>query len=117
MSDLGTLYYINVVAMVVIGLYIVLTKRNVLKILIGLDILGTGVNLLIVVIGYIKGGTAPIYTAGISPAKFVDPLPQALVLTAIVIDAAVLAMAISIAIRLYREFGTLDVRKMRLLKW
>ncbi len=117
MNSLGTIYYINVVAMIVTGLYIILTKRNVLKILIGLDILGTGVNLLIVVIGYVEGGTAPIYSPGVSPSTFVDPLPQALVLTAIVIDAAVLAMAISIAIRLYREFGSLDIRKMRLLKW
>jgi multicomponent Na+:H+ antiporter subunit C len=68
--------------------------------------------------GYIKGGTAPIFSKpGLNPNLMVDPVPQALVLTAIVIGVATLALALSLAIKLYRHYGTLDMRKIKELKW
>jgi multicomponent Na+:H+ antiporter subunit C len=112
------IYYIGAVGLIIIGLYIALTKKNIIKIIIGLDIFETGIFVLLVCTGYLKGGTAPIFSsANINPSLMVDPVPQALVLTAIVIGVATLALALSLAIRLYHHYGTLDVRKIKDLKW
>jgi multicomponent Na+:H+ antiporter subunit C len=112
------IYYIGAIGLIIIGLYIVLTKRNLIKVIIGLDIFETGIFILLVCTGYIKGGTAPIFSKDkLNPSLMVDPIPQALVLTAIVIGVATLALALSLVIRLYRHYGTLDVRKIKELKW
>lgn len=112
------IYYAGSVGLIIIGLYIVLTKRNLIKIIIGLDLFETGIFLLLICTGYVEGGTAPIFSsAELEPSLMVDPIPQALVLTAIVIGVATLALALSLAIRLFRHYGTLDVRKIRELRW
>ncbi len=111
-------YYIGCFGLILIGLYIILVKSNLIKVIIGLSILDTGVNLFLISIGYIKKGTAPIFSkSGIEAKNMVDPVPQALVLTAIVIGVAVLALALSLAIRLYQHYGTLNLRKIREQKW
>ena len=98
-----------------------LHKKNLVKIVIGLFIIEYAVNLMLVLVGYRSGGSAPIVTspenAAQQVATFVDPLPQAMVLTAIVIGVAVLALALSLAIRLYQHYGTLNLRKIREQKW
>lgn len=112
------IYYIGAFALVFIGLSIILIKRNLIKVIIGLSILETGVNLFLITVGYIKQGTAPIFSKpGLDSAVMVDPVPQALVLTAIVIGVAVLALALSMAIRLYRHYGTLNLRKIKEQRW
>jgi len=112
------IYYIGAFGLVFIGLFTMLAKRNLIKVIIGLSLLETGVNLFLVAIGYIRTGTAPIFTnPGTENATMVDPVPQALVLTAIVIGVAVLALALSLAIRLYRQYGVLDLRRIKELKW
>jgi len=112
------IYYIGAFGLILIGLYIILTKHNLIKMIIGISIMDTGVNLLLIAIGYIKKGTAPIFSkTGLNPQNMVDPVPQALVLTAIVIGVAVLAMALSLAIRLYQHYGTLNMRKIKEQKW
>ena len=111
-------YYIGAFGLIFIGLYIILVKRNLIKVIIGLSILDTGVNLFLISIGYINKGTAPIFSRlDMETSKMVDPVPQALVLTAIVIGVAVLALALSLAIRLYQHYGTLDLRKVREQRW
>jgi len=106
--------------LIAIGLYGVVTKKNVVKIVISLAIMEYGINLLLVLIGYRKGGFAPILDRGMDPATMaagaVDPLPQALVLTAIVIGLGVLALMVAICIRLYERYGTFDITKMRRLR-
>ena len=115
---LDNIYYIGAFGLVFIGLYILLTKHNLIKMIIGLTVMNTGVNLLLVSIGYVKKGTAPIFSRpGLIPESMVDPTVQALVLTAIVIGVAVLAMALSLAIRLYQHYGTLDMRKIKEQRW
>jgi multicomponent Na+:H+ antiporter subunit C len=110
--------YVGAVGLIAIGLLTVLSKRNLIKIIIGLMIMDTGVNLLLIAIGYIHNRTAPILTQGHSdPSKMVDPVPQALVLTAIVIGLGVTALALALAIRVYGHYGTLDTQKIRGLKW
>ncbi|MCK4351939.1 NADH-quinone oxidoreductase subunit K [candidate division WOR-3 bacterium] len=114
----NNIYYIGCFGLIFIGLYIVLTKKNLIKVIIGINFIDTGVNLFLITIGYIRGGTAPIFSRpGLNPERMVDPIPQALVLTTIVIGVSVLALALSLAIRLYHHYGTLNLRKIRELKW
>ncbi len=111
-------YYIGAFGLVAIGLFIVLVKRNLIKVIIGLSIIDTGINLFLIAVGYITRGTAPIFSRpGVKASGMVDPLPQALVLTAIVIGVAILALALGLAIRLYKSHGVLDLRKAKELKW
>jgi len=112
------IYYIAAVGLILIGLYIMGVKKNLIKVIIGLSFFETGINLLLIALGYISGGTAPIFSrSDLRPEGMVDPIPQALVLTAIVIGVAVLALALALAVRLYEHYGTLNLRKIRGLKW
>ncbi len=121
------LYVGTGIVLIFIGFVGVLTKRNLLKMVIGFSIIDTGVNLLIVALGYLPGRTAPIvnnpkYLADapnltVNASKLVDPVPQALVLTAIVIGVGVTALMLSYVIRLYATEKTLDVRQFGRLKW
>ncbi|MGC9363519.1 MAG: sodium:proton antiporter [Fidelibacterota bacterium] len=112
------IYYIGAFGLILIGLFIMAIRQNYIKIIIGLSILETGVNLFLISIGYLKDGTAPIFSEpGVLAEKMVDPVPQALVLTAIVIGLAVMGLALSLAIRLYDHFGTLNLRNIREQKW
>ncbi len=108
--------YLLCVLLLLIGLYGVLVKKNLIKIIIGLSIMEYALFLFFAVIGYREGGTAPIITKGFEKAVFVDPLPQALVLTAIVIGLAITALLVSLAVRIYEKHGTFDIRKIRRLK-
>jgi multicomponent Na+:H+ antiporter subunit C len=110
--------YVGAVGLIMIGLLTVLSKRNLIKIIVGLMVMDTGVNLLLIAIGYIHNRTSPVLTRAYSdPSKMVDPVPQALVLTAIVIGLGVVALALALAIRVYGHYGTLDTQEMRGLKW
>ncbi|MBA7649476.1 Na(+)/H(+) antiporter subunit C1 [subsurface metagenome] len=112
------MYYIASGGLILIGLYIVLVKTNLIKIIVGLHFINTGINILLICIGYIRGRTAPIFSKpGINPADVVDPVPQALVLTAIVIGVAILALALSIVIKVYEHNKTLNVNRIKGLKW
>lgn len=112
------MYYIGAFGLIIIGLFTMLVKHNLIKVIIGLSLLETGVNLFLISIGYISKGTAPIFSnSSIEIQRMVDPVPQALVLTAIVIGVAVLALALSLAIRLYQHYGTLDLRQIKEQRW
>ena len=113
--------YIASVVLIVLGLYAVCTKKNLIKVVLGLGIIDYGVNMLIVSFGFNDGGTAPIYEMadllnGVAPTFFVDPVPQALTLTSIVIGACVDAMALSLVIMIYRKYGTIDADQVRRLR-
>jgi multicomponent Na+:H+ antiporter subunit C len=111
-------FYVGAFGLVLIGLFTMLVKRNLIKAIIGLAILDTGVNLFLISVGYLARGRAPIFTrAGADALPMVDPVPQALVLTAIVIGVAVLALALALAVRFYQHYGTLDLRKITEQKW
>ncbi len=108
-----------------VGLYAVVTKRNIVKIVLGVAIMEYAVNLFLVLIGYrvrADGGevVAPIMDAGTGLQEFlaasVDPLPQALVLTSIVISLGVLSLLVAICIRLYDRYGTFDIGEMKRLR-
>jgi multicomponent Na+:H+ antiporter subunit C len=103
----------------VMGTYCVVAKKNLIKKLIGLGIFTNFIHLLLISMGFRAGGIAPIITQenlGFFSAYSVDPLPQALVLTSIVIQLSVTALGLSIAIMAYRHFRTLDTDKMNGMK-
>jgi multicomponent Na+:H+ antiporter subunit C len=104
--------FIAVALLVIIGLYAVIFKRNLIKMVIGITIIESGVNLFLITLGYREGSIAPIYTS--SPGGLMSmPVPQALTLTSIVIGVAVLALMLSLIVHIYRHYGTLDVRKIK----
>lgn len=102
---------------IAMGLYCIITRHNLFKVVIGLSIIDYGTNLLIVSIGATNGGTAPIFIAGevTEGTRFVDPIPMALVLTSIVIGACITAMALSLVIKIYQKYHTLDTNEIRRL--
>ena len=106
--------------LIAIGLYGILVKRNTVKIIISLMIMEHGVHLLFILIGYRNDGGPPILEPASTVSKFtlssVDPLPQALVLTSIVIGLGVLALLVALAVRLYERYGTFDTTKIRRLR-
>jgi len=73
-------------------------------------------NLFFVLLGYRTHGRSPIEARTENVLNMVDPLPQAVVLTSIVISLAVTALVISIAIRIYEYYGTFDITKIKRLK-
>lgn len=103
--------------MFLIGLYGVITRRNIIKIIIGLSVMEYSLNLFFILIGYVKSGDIPIIDISKPmPSVVVDPLPQALILTSIVIGLATTAMLLAIAIRLYKKYKTFDISKINSLK-
>ena len=110
-----------------IGLYCAVVKKNMVKIVLGVVIMEYAVNLFLIMLGYRFGGTAPILSRTDADsvtrvvtehflANVVDPLPQALVLTSIVISLGSLALMISICIRTYTKYGTFDITEIRRLR-
>ncbi len=99
-----------------IGLYCVVRKRNLIKIIIGIGIMEYAANLFFVLAGYRKAGRSPIFASGQQIKNMVDPLPQAIVLTSIVIGLALTLLLVSVAIKIYEKCGTFDITKIKKLK-
>ena len=89
--------------LILMGLYGALTDRNILRIIVSFTVANTGVNLVLVAVGYMHGRTAPILDKTVSAAdavtRIIDPVPQALVLTAIVIGFATTGFVVELALR------------------
>ena len=98
-----------------VSFYILMFKRNLIKLIMGISMLAAGVNLFLVALGYRAGGNAPIYT-DVPEGPMVLPVPQALTLTSIVINVAVLALMLTMVIHIYRHTGSTDSEKSRILK-
>lgn len=99
-----------------IGLYCILRKRNIIKIIVGIIIAEYAVNLFFILTAYRVQGRAPILSEDVQITNMVDPLPHALVLTAIVIGLATTALLVAIAMRIYEKYGTFDITKIRELR-
>jgi multicomponent Na+:H+ antiporter subunit C len=107
--------YILCFALFLVGLYGILTKRDLVKIILSSGIMGYACNLMLVLFGYRRGAVYPILEKGKEAAAMVDPLPQALVLTSIVIELGVTALLAALAIRLFQKYRTYDITKIRRL--
>lgn len=108
--------YLLTLVMFCLGIYCVVRKRNVIKLIIGVIIMEYAVNLFFILAGYRISGRAPIFSAKEDVLNMVDPLPQALVLTAIVIGLATTALLVGIAMRIYEKYGTFDITRIKELK-
>ena len=107
--------YFAVIGLILVGLYALIFKRNLIKMVIGITLIECGVNLFLITLGYRENSTAPIYTT--SPGGIMSlPVPQALTLTSIVIGVAVLALMLSLVIQIYRHYKTLDANEVRRLR-
>ena len=104
---------INIAAIILmlLGIYSLLTTRHIIKMIIGLNLFEVGLNIFIITIGYKSGGIAPILTKHQSSSflNFVDPLPQAIVLTAIVIGFGITAVGLMLAKKIHAEYNTYDI--------
>jgi multicomponent Na+:H+ antiporter subunit C len=102
--------YVCSVVLMLIGLYGMLGKRNLVKKLIGLNIFQTAIILFFIVQAYKTGASVPIWDAeiGTSADAYVNPIPHGLMLTAIVVSVATTGVALALLIRIQRNFGTLD---------
>lgn len=102
----------EVVAMILFGIGFanLLLQKNLIKKIIGLDVMDTAVYLFLAEKGYISGRVAPIIVDGVqSVEKYVNPIPSGLVLTGIVVSVSVSALMLSLTVRLYRRYNTLDL--------
>ena len=108
--------YLLCFVLFLVGLYGLATRRNLIKIIISKSITEFSIFLILALIGYIDNGLAPIVNPESPGQVYVDPLPQAMVLTAIVIGLATTAMLMAIAIRLYRKYNTFDIREIKNLR-
>lgn len=105
-----TLIVILVGVLVSVGTYLILSKQ-LLRIVLGASIVSHAVNLLLITSGGLKRGSAPLL--GEKAAGFADAVPQALILTAIVINFAVTAIVLVLCYRAYQNFGTDDMEQLR----
>ena len=111
--------YVFCLVLMCVGLFGALTQKNLVKIIVSVAVVEYAVNLFLILLGYRAGGQAPIMQRAADPAfahGAVDPLPQAMVLTAIVIGLGVLALMVAIALRLYQSYGTYDLTEIRKLR-
>ena len=104
--------YILCLFLFLVGLYCVVRKRNLIKIIIGIGIMEYAINLLFILMGYRAEG----YANGRPSGHMVDPLAQAVVLVAIVIGLALTLLLVTVAIRIYDRYGTFDITKINKLK-
>ncbi|MEM3737256.1 MAG: NADH-quinone oxidoreductase subunit K [Candidatus Bathyarchaeia archaeon] len=99
-------YMVAAVGLFILGTYCITVKRNMIKIVIGIEILTSAVHLNFVALGF-----------AISSPPFTDALAQSVVIVSIVIAAAVATIAVLLVINAYRHYATLDVKKLRRLRW
>ncbi len=112
---LSKVNYWMCIALMAVGLYAMISKKNLVKKIIGMNIFQTAVILLFISIGAKKGATLPIIqhdtghlNHAIHAADYINPLPHVLMLTAIVVAVSTLGVALALTIRIYQNYGTLD---------
>ena len=99
-----------------IGFTTLLLNRNIIKKIIGFNIMDTAIYLFLTSVGYIEGRTAPSLVDGITEAShYINPIPSGLVLTGIVVSVSVSALMLSLTVRLYRRYHTLNIDHITML--
>ncbi len=103
---IGLLNYWLVIFLMMVGLYVVIARGNLIKKIVGLNIFQVSVFMLYISMGKVTGGTAPILAEGIE--VYSNPLPHVLILTAIVVGVATTAVGLALAVRIHEAYGTLE---------
>lgn len=102
--------YVFTIALLLIGLYGMMVKQNMMKKLFGMNIFQTAIILFFIVHAYKIGASVPVLdeALGVDPSSYVNPIPHGLMLTAIVVSVATTGVALALLIRIYRAYGTID---------
>ncbi len=108
MELLGLYHYWVFAVLLMIGFYAVVAKANLIKKLIGISLFQAAVFLLYITMSKVTGGTAPILQEGMIDPVFSNPLPQVLILTAIVVGISTTALGLGIVVRIKEEYGTVE---------
>jgi multicomponent Na+:H+ antiporter subunit C len=108
--------YAVAVWLFVVGLYGVVTSRNLIHLVICLSVVQSSTYVLLLVIGYRTGGTAPIFIDIPSGTRAVDPIVQALTLTDVVVGVTASALLLALAVQVHKRSGTLDPESLTALR-
>jgi multicomponent Na+:H+ antiporter subunit C len=108
MELFGLFHYWVFAVLLMIGFYAVVAKLNLIKKLLGLSLFQASVFLLYITMGKVDGATAPIFEAGIADQLYSNPLPQVLILTAIVVGISTTALGLGIVVRIKEEYGSIE---------
>ncbi|MDE0909433.1 MAG: cation:proton antiporter subunit C [Myxococcota bacterium] len=104
----GLWNYWAVIVLMMIGLYIMISRGNLVKKMMGMNIFQVSVIMLYVSMGKVKGGTPPILIEGVTDTVFSNPLPHVLMLTAIVVGVATTAVGLALTVRIKEAYGTVE---------
>ena len=107
----GLYDYWIVIALMMAGLYVVISRRNLIKKMVGLGIFQASVFIFYIAMGKVEGGTAPIIAEGFT--SYSNPLPHVLILTAIVVGVATLAVGLALIVRINEAYGTIEDDEIR----
>lgn len=113
MELLGLYNYFTFALVLTIGLYAVLAKPNMIKKLVGLSMFQSAAFLLYISMDKVEGGTAPIIVRPEADVIYSNPLPQVLILTAIVVGISTTALGLAIVVRIKEAYGTIEEDKTR----
>lgn len=108
MRILGLYNYWVFIFLMMVGFYILISRRNLVKKILGLNIFQTSVFIFYISIGKIIGGTAPILVEGEEAILYSNPLPHVLILTAIVVGVSTTAVALALVVRIKEAYGTIE---------
>ena len=113
MELLGYYNYWVFAVVLMIGLYAVIARTNLIKKLLGLAIFQSAVFLMYITMDKVEGGTAPIIQKGVTDQIYSNPLPQVLILTAIVVGVSTTALGLAIVVRIREAYGTIEEDEIR----
>jgi multisubunit Na+/H+ antiporter MnhC subunit len=114
MSDaVGPVFFVGAVGLSAIGIGGLVLSNHLFRMVLALAIAEAGANLMLILAGYRWDAVAPILDGTVADRPMVDPVPQAMVLTAIVIGVGVQALALTLVVRVRQRYGTLDMREAR----
>ena len=108
MSALGVWNYWLVVVLMMLGLYTLMARTNLIKKMLGLGVFQTSVIIFYVTMAKVRGGTAPILLEGAKTSDYSNPLPHVLMLTAIVVGVATTALGLALIVRIKEAYGSID---------
>ena len=118
---LSTITLSTGLALLLVGMWGMLTHKNIIRMIIGFSLMDTGVHMIMVSIGYLSGRTAPIINDAVNRAtalqEVVDPVPSALVLTAIVIGLGITAVMLAFAVQIHEKKKSLSIEDCTESKW
>jgi len=110
---MSILPYIVAAWLVFVGLYGIVTSRNLLHLVVCLAVMQSSSYLLLLSIGYVKDASAPMFSDLPGPTRAVDPVVQALTLTDVVVGTTVTALLLALAVQAHKRYGTLDPEQLR----